>query len=173
MVVDSEVERIPKKGRIPSGTESTQGSAISQRQVPEIPITSEPELELSVSSSNRNKSNSKGSNRQINEQLQAVLHSLQKKDWEILPHIHQGVISSWNILKKILKEQEIVKYYNGWNPLSSKPQIERIKEWHNKKREASKEQAPLASTSKQQSSHPPQQGKKNKRKNRRKPYSPS
>ncbi|MBW0502811.1 hypothetical protein O181_042526 [Austropuccinia psidii MF-1] len=35
-----------RKGKIPSGTESTQGSALSQRQVPEMPIISEPELEL-------------------------------------------------------------------------------------------------------------------------------
>ncbi|MBW0523731.1 hypothetical protein O181_063446 [Austropuccinia psidii MF-1] len=35
-----------RKGKIPSGTESTQGNAISQRQVPEMPIISEPELKL-------------------------------------------------------------------------------------------------------------------------------
>ncbi|MBW0562631.1 hypothetical protein O181_102346, partial [Austropuccinia psidii MF-1] len=50
MEMDSEEELIPqkgkRKGKIPSGTESTQGSAISQRQVPEMPIISEPELEL-------------------------------------------------------------------------------------------------------------------------------
>ncbi|MBW0467729.1 hypothetical protein O181_007444 [Austropuccinia psidii MF-1] len=35
-----------RKDKITCGIESTQGSAISQRQVPEMPITSEPELEL-------------------------------------------------------------------------------------------------------------------------------
>ncbi|MBW0538785.1 hypothetical protein O181_078500 [Austropuccinia psidii MF-1] len=35
-----------RKGNIPSGTEATQGSVLSQRQVPEIPMISEPELEL-------------------------------------------------------------------------------------------------------------------------------
>ncbi|MBW0543709.1 hypothetical protein O181_083424 [Austropuccinia psidii MF-1] len=35
-----------RKGKIPSGTESTQGSALSQRQVPEMPMISEAALEL-------------------------------------------------------------------------------------------------------------------------------
>ncbi|MBW0585053.1 hypothetical protein O181_124768 [Austropuccinia psidii MF-1] len=56
-----------------------------------------------------------------------------EKDWEMLPQIHQRVINSWNILKKILNEEEIVRYSNGWNPLSSKPQIKKIKDWCNKK----------------------------------------
>ncbi|MBW0587745.1 hypothetical protein O181_133867 [Austropuccinia psidii MF-1] len=95
------------------------------------------------------------------------------KDWEMLPQIHQGVMNSWHILKKFLKEEEIVKYSNGWNPLSSKPQIKKIKEYHAKKKEATKEEAPVASTSKPQVNPLPQEGKKNKKKNWRKPYSPS
>ncbi|MBW0554650.1 hypothetical protein O181_094365 [Austropuccinia psidii MF-1] len=82
-------------------------------------------------------------------------------------------MNSWNILKKFLQEEEIVKYSNGWNPLSFKTKIKNIKEWHNKKREVSKEEAPVASTSKPQASQDPQEGKKNKKKNWRKPYSPS
>ncbi|MBW0521136.1 hypothetical protein O181_060851 [Austropuccinia psidii MF-1] len=65
------------KGKIPSGTESRQGSALSQRQVPEIPIISEPELEISMSDSNRYKSHSEGSDRHLNEPVQTVLHSAQ------------------------------------------------------------------------------------------------
>ncbi|MBW0508915.1 hypothetical protein O181_048630 [Austropuccinia psidii MF-1] len=95
------------------------------------------------------------------------------KDWEILPQIHQGVMSSWNILKKFLKEVEIVIYSNGWNPLSSKPKIKEIKEYYFKRKGARKEKAPLASTRKHQVNQPPQEGKKNNKKNRRKPYSPS
>ncbi|MBW0588205.1 hypothetical protein O181_127920 [Austropuccinia psidii MF-1] len=96
-----------------------------------------------------------------------------EKDWEMLAQIHQGVMSSWNILKTFLTEEEIVVYSNGWNPLSSKPQIKRIKEYHSKKKEASKEGGPGASTSQPQANQPPQEGKKNKKKNWRKPYSPS
>ncbi|MBW0590907.1 hypothetical protein O181_130622 [Austropuccinia psidii MF-1] len=70
-------------------------------------------------------------------------------------------------------KEEILVYSNGWNPLSSKPQIKKIKEYHSKKREASKEEAPVASTSKPEVNKPPQEGKKNKKKNWRKPYSPS
>ncbi|MBW0580978.1 hypothetical protein O181_120693 [Austropuccinia psidii MF-1] len=54
----------------------------------------------------------------------------------MLPQIHQGVMNSWHILKKFLKEEEIVRYSNGWNPLSSKPQIKKIKEYQLKKEEA-------------------------------------
>ncbi|MBW0499993.1 hypothetical protein O181_039708 [Austropuccinia psidii MF-1] len=68
-----------RKGNIPSGTESIQGSALSQRQVPEIPMISEPELELSMSNSNRYKSHSEGSDRHLHEPVQEVLHSLQRQ----------------------------------------------------------------------------------------------
>ncbi|MBW0593153.1 hypothetical protein O181_132868 [Austropuccinia psidii MF-1] len=95
------------------------------------------------------------------------------KDWEMLPQIHQGVMNSWHILKRFLTEEEIVIYSNVWNPLSSKPQIKKIKEYHSKKREASKEEAPVASTSKPQGNQPPHEGKKNKKENWRIPYSPS
>ncbi|MBW0465057.1 hypothetical protein O181_004772 [Austropuccinia psidii MF-1] len=91
----------------------------------------------------------------------------------MLPQIHQGVMNSWNILKNLPIEEEIVRYSNGWNPLSSKPQIKKIKEYHSKKREESKQQAPVASTSKPQENKLPQEGKKNKKNNRRKPYSAS
>ncbi|MBW0537499.1 hypothetical protein O181_077214 [Austropuccinia psidii MF-1] len=90
----------------------------------------------------------------------------------MLPQIHQEVMNSWNILKRFLKEEEIVRYSNNWNPLSSKPQNKKIKDWHNKKREASKEEAPEPSTRKPQGSQPPSEGQKNKRKNWRKPYYP-
>ncbi|MBW0531090.1 hypothetical protein O181_070805 [Austropuccinia psidii MF-1] len=68
-----------KKAQNSSETEITQGCAISQRQFTEIPIIPEPELELRMSHSNRDKSYSEGSHRPINEPLQAVLHSLQRK----------------------------------------------------------------------------------------------
>ncbi|MBW0538450.1 hypothetical protein O181_078165 [Austropuccinia psidii MF-1] len=90
-----------RKGKIPSGTESTQESAISQRQVPEMPIISEPELELSISKYKRYKSHSEGKNRHLYEPVQTVLQSVQGQDWEMLPQIHQGVMNSWHILKKI------------------------------------------------------------------------
>ncbi|MBW0518590.1 hypothetical protein O181_058305 [Austropuccinia psidii MF-1] len=91
----------------------------------------------------------------------------------MLPQIHQRVMNSWHILKIFLKEEEIVRYSNGWNPLSSKPHIKKTKEYYAKKREASKEEAPVASTSKPQANKLPQEGKSNKKKNWRKPYSPS
>ncbi|MBW0540699.1 hypothetical protein O181_080414 [Austropuccinia psidii MF-1] len=91
----------------------------------------------------------------------------------MLPQIHQGVMNCWNILKTFLKEEEIVRYSNGWNLLSSNPQIKKSKEYHSKKKEAIKEEAPVASTSKPQANPLPHEGKKQKKKNWRKPYSPS
>ncbi|MBW0528397.1 hypothetical protein O181_068112 [Austropuccinia psidii MF-1] len=72
---------------------------------------------------------------------------------------------SWHILKKVHKEEEILKYSNRWNQLESNPQIKNIKDWHNKKGEESKIEAPIASTSKPQASQPPQEGKKKKKNN--------
>ncbi|MBW0563964.1 hypothetical protein O181_103679 [Austropuccinia psidii MF-1] len=96
-----------------------------------------------------------------------------EKNCKRFPQIHQGVMNSWHILKTFLKEEEIVRYSNGWNPLSSKPQIKNIKEYHSKKKEETKEEAPVPATSKPQVNPLPQEGKKNKKKNCRKPYSPS
>ncbi|MBW0522187.1 hypothetical protein O181_061902 [Austropuccinia psidii MF-1] len=42
-------------------------------------MISEPELELSMSNSNRYKSHSEGSDRHLHEPVQAVLHSLQRR----------------------------------------------------------------------------------------------
>ncbi|MBW0516967.1 hypothetical protein O181_056682 [Austropuccinia psidii MF-1] len=139
------------KGKIPSGTEYTQGNAISQRKVPEISIISVPELEL----------------------VQAVLHSVQGQG---LGNVVTNTTRSDELLahpEKIFKEEEIVRYSNGWDPLSSKPQIKKIKEYHAKEREESKEEAPVASTRKPQSNQLPQERKKKKKKNWRKTYSPS
>ncbi|MBW0556189.1 hypothetical protein O181_095904 [Austropuccinia psidii MF-1] len=68
-----------RKSKIPSGKEFTQGSDLYQRQVTELPIISEPELELSMSESNRYKIHSEGSNRHLHEPVQAVLHGVQGK----------------------------------------------------------------------------------------------
>ncbi|MBW0505221.1 hypothetical protein O181_044936 [Austropuccinia psidii MF-1] len=91
----------------------------------------------------------------------------------MLPQIRQGVMNSWHILKQFLKEEEIVRYSNGWNPLSSKPQMKKIKEYHSKKREARNKEAPVASTNKLQVYQTPQEGTRKRKNNWRKPYSPS
>ncbi|MBW0531462.1 hypothetical protein O181_071177 [Austropuccinia psidii MF-1] len=74
-----EPSRGKRKVKIPSGTESTKGSALSQRQVPGMPMISLPELELSMINSNRYNSNSEGSDRHLHEPVQAVLHSVQRQ----------------------------------------------------------------------------------------------
>ncbi|MBW0525652.1 hypothetical protein O181_065367 [Austropuccinia psidii MF-1] len=112
-----------RKRKIPSGTEFTQQSAISQMQVPEILVIFEPELELSMSHSNRKKSHPEGSDRHIHEPIQAILHSLQR---QILGNVAKNTPRSDEILahhQRFFKEEEIVKYSDGWNPLLSKPQI--------------------------------------------------
>ncbi|MBW0590733.1 hypothetical protein O181_130448, partial [Austropuccinia psidii MF-1] len=72
-------------------------------------------------------------------------------------------MSSWHILKRFLTEEEIVRYSDRWNPLSSKPQIKNIKEYHAKKKEAKKEEATVDSTRNPQASPIPQEGKKKKK----------
>ncbi|MBW0586432.1 hypothetical protein O181_126147 [Austropuccinia psidii MF-1] len=49
----------------------------------------------------------------------------------------------------------------------------KIKEYHAKEKEATKEEAPVASNSKPKGNPLPQEGRKNKKKNWKKPYSPS
>ncbi|MBW0573568.1 hypothetical protein O181_113283 [Austropuccinia psidii MF-1] len=73
----SDTSKGKRKGKIPRGTESTQGSSISQKQLPEMLIISEPELELSMRNSNRYNSHSEGSNTHIHEPVKIVLHYVQ------------------------------------------------------------------------------------------------
>ncbi|MBW0571290.1 hypothetical protein O181_111005 [Austropuccinia psidii MF-1] len=145
------------KGNIPSGTESTKGSALSQRQVPEMPMISEPELELRMSNSNRYKSHSEGSDRHLHEPVQAVLHSVQRQGM-------RNVASNTPRSDEIMAHPQNV-YSNGWNPLSSKPQIKKINKYHSKKEGHKQGRSPEASTSKPQASQPLQKGKKKKKKN--------
>ncbi|MBW0472369.1 hypothetical protein O181_012084 [Austropuccinia psidii MF-1] len=135
-----------KKGRIPSGTESTQGSAISKRKVPDMPIISEPELKLSMRNYNRDKFHSEGSNSHSYEPVQAVLHGVQGQ-------------RLGNVAKDPPRSDELLEHSQ--------------KDWNNKEREERKEEAPVASTRKPQAKNPSQEGKKNKKKNLRKTYSPS
>ncbi|MBW0593733.1 hypothetical protein O181_133448 [Austropuccinia psidii MF-1] len=102
-----------RKEKIPSGTESPQGSALSQRKVPEMPIISEPELELSMSDSNRDKLHSEDSNRHLNEPVQELLQSVKGQE---LGNVATNTPRSDELLahpQKYLKEEEIVRYYNG------------------------------------------------------------
>ncbi|MBW0526414.1 hypothetical protein O181_066129 [Austropuccinia psidii MF-1] len=68
-----------RKGKIPSGAESTQRSAISQRQGLEMLIISESKLELGMSSSKMDKSSSVGSDGHPHEPVKTVLHSVPEK----------------------------------------------------------------------------------------------
>ncbi|MBW0505551.1 hypothetical protein O181_045266 [Austropuccinia psidii MF-1] len=123
-----------RKRKIPSGTESTQGSAISKRQVPDMPMISEPELELSMINSNRDNLHSEGLNRHLYEPVQALLHGVQGQGFG---NVATNPLRSDELLaypEKFLKEEEIVRYSNGWNPVSSKPQIKKIKEYYSKKK---------------------------------------
>ncbi|MBW0470394.1 hypothetical protein O181_010109 [Austropuccinia psidii MF-1] len=87
-----------RKGNIPSGTESTQGSGIYKKQVPEMPIISEPELELSMSNSNRYKSHAEGSDRHINEPVKAVLHNHSGKSDEARMNLEYDIKSEIGLI---------------------------------------------------------------------------
>ncbi|MBW0519911.1 hypothetical protein O181_059626 [Austropuccinia psidii MF-1] len=115
-----------------------------------MPIISEPELELSVSNSNWDKSHSEGSNRHLYEPVQAVLHGVQGQ------RLGNVAIKPPRSDELLAYPEKIVRYSNGWNPLSSKPQIKKMKEYHAKNREESQEEDPLACTSKPQAKQNPQ-----------------
>ncbi|MBW0499024.1 hypothetical protein O181_038739 [Austropuccinia psidii MF-1] len=66
-----------RKGKVPGGTESAQGSTISKRQVSDMPMISEPEFKIRIGNSNRDKSHLQGSNRHLYEPVQALLHGIQ------------------------------------------------------------------------------------------------
>ncbi|MBW0516957.1 hypothetical protein O181_056672 [Austropuccinia psidii MF-1] len=100
------------KGKIPSGTESIQGSAISQSQVPESLIISEQELELIMSSPNRYKSHSEVSDRHIHEPVQVLPHGVEGQELGNVatnPPRSDALLAHYKIL---LKEKEIVRYSN-------------------------------------------------------------
>ncbi|MBW0593141.1 hypothetical protein O181_132856 [Austropuccinia psidii MF-1] len=132
-----------RKGKIPIQTESTQGSALSHRKLPEMPMISEPELELSMSNSNRCKSHSEGSVIHLNESVQAVLHSVQG----------QG---PGNAATNTPRSDEPLAHPQ------KVPQRE-IKEYHSKKKEATKEEAPVSSTSKPKPTHFPKKGRRTRK----------
>ncbi|MBW0589276.1 hypothetical protein O181_128991 [Austropuccinia psidii MF-1] len=116
-----------------------------------------------MSNPNRDKSHSERSNRHLYQPVQTVLHSVQGHR---LGNVATNPPRSDELLaypENSLKEEVIVRYSNGWNPLSSKPQIKKIQEYHSQEKEASKEEAPVASTSKPQSTQLPQEGKKKKK----------
>ncbi|MBW0585052.1 hypothetical protein O181_124767 [Austropuccinia psidii MF-1] len=68
-------------------------------------------------------------------------------------------MNSWHILNEFLKGEEIVRYSNEWNPLTSKPQIKKIKGYHAKKGEESKQDGPVASTTSLKSTNFPKKGR--------------
>ncbi|MBW0493116.1 hypothetical protein O181_032831 [Austropuccinia psidii MF-1] len=118
-----------------------------------------------MSNPNRDKSHSECSNRHSYQPVQTVLHSVQGHR---LGNVAINPPRSDELLaypENSLREEVIVRYSNGWIPLSSKPQIKKIQEYHSQKKEASKEEAPVSSTSKPQSTQLPHEGKKKKKRN--------
>ncbi|MBW0505962.1 hypothetical protein O181_045677 [Austropuccinia psidii MF-1] len=126
-----------------------------------------------MSNSNRYKSHSEGSDRHIHEPVQDIIHGVQGEQLENVATNPPRSDALLAYPENLFKEEAIVRYSNGWNPLSSKPELKKIKEYHSKKRKASKEEVPVASTSKPQVNQSPQEGKEKKKMNWRKPYSPS
>ncbi|MBW0593690.1 hypothetical protein O181_133405 [Austropuccinia psidii MF-1] len=161
-----------RKGNICSGTESTQVSALSQRQVLEMPIISEPELEISMRNSNRYKSHSEGSHGHLHEPVQAVLHGVQgQRLGNVASNIPRSdeLLANPEIVPQRGGDSQILKSMKSTFIQGSNKKYQGV---HAKKKEEAKEEAPVAPTSKPQANPLPQEGKKNKKKNWRKPYSP-
>ncbi|MBW0485248.1 hypothetical protein O181_024963 [Austropuccinia psidii MF-1] len=160
---DSEVELIPQEGK--DRAQSTQESALSQRQVPEMPMISEPELELSMSNSNRYKSHSEGSDRHLHEPVRTVLHSVQGKELE-------NVATNTPRSDELLEHPQKVSQRGGNSEILQWMESTIIQTSNQKyqgvpfqKEEVAKEEVPVASTGKCQSNPLPQEAKKNKKKN--------
>ncbi|MBW0534966.1 hypothetical protein O181_074681 [Austropuccinia psidii MF-1] len=139
-----------RKDKILNGKEYTKGSAISQREVPEIPFICDPEFELSIIHSKKDKLHSHGSDRNVHYSVKTVFHNLQRqrlensatnspRSDEVLPHPQKFPKGGANI--KILQwmESTIIQTSN-----------QKKNYWDNKKREGRKEEAPVASTIKPQ-----------------------
>ncbi|MBW0515338.1 hypothetical protein O181_055053 [Austropuccinia psidii MF-1] len=101
----------------------------------------------------------------MHEPLQAVVHIIQRQI--------QGN-SATNTLRRneILETPPEISEGEGNNKIVQwmestivQNSNKKIKEWHNTKRETSKQEAPVASTSKPQVNQPPQEGKKKNKKN--------
>ncbi|MBW0463335.1 hypothetical protein O181_003050 [Austropuccinia psidii MF-1] len=161
-----------RKDKIPSGTEYTQGSAISQSKVPEMPIISEPELELSMRNYKRDKLNSEGSYRYINEPVQTVLHGVQGQ--------RVGKIATNPPRSGELPEPPEKVHQRGgnsdilqWMEITSirTPNIKH-KGMEQQKEGGKKGRSPSSFYQKATSQKPHQGGKKNKKKNLRKENSP-
>ncbi|MBW0499173.1 hypothetical protein O181_038888 [Austropuccinia psidii MF-1] len=139
-------------------------------QVPEMPIICEPELELSMSNSNRYKSHSEGTNTHSYEPVQVVLHGVQVQGLENVatnPPRSDELLENPKKIPQIGGNSEILQWMESTIIEESN---QKIKEYHAKKREASKEEAQVASTRKPQANQLPQGGRKNKKKNWTKPY---
>ncbi|MBW0527989.1 hypothetical protein O181_067704 [Austropuccinia psidii MF-1] len=125
-----------------------------------------------MSNSNRYKSHSEGLNRHLDEQVQTVLHSVQGQGLDNVatnpPRSHELLAHPEKIPQRG-GNSEILQWMES---IIIQASNQRYKVQCQKK-EASKEKAPVASTRKPQANQLPQEGKKNKKKNWRKPYSPS
>ena len=138
-----------------------------------MPMISEPELELSMSNSDRYKAHSKGSNRHLHEAIQTVLHSVQGQRLG-------NVASNTPRSDELLAHPEKVPQRGGNSEILQWMESTIIQTSNQKdqgvscqKEGGNQEEAPVASTSKPQANQLPQEGKKNKKTNWRKPYSPS
>ncbi|MBW0505988.1 hypothetical protein O181_045703 [Austropuccinia psidii MF-1] len=125
----------------------------------------EPELELSMSSSNRYKSNSEGSDRHLHEPVQAVLHCVQRQGLGNVatntPRSDEPLAHPQNLPQRG-GNSEILQWVESIIMQTSNQKyqgVPRQKEGGNQGR------SPIASTSKPQTNTLPQEGKKNKKKN--------
>ncbi|MBW0589698.1 hypothetical protein O181_129413 [Austropuccinia psidii MF-1] len=114
-----------------------------------------------MSNSNRNKTNSEGSNRHLYEPVKEVLHGFQEKKIGNFATDPPRSVKPLSYSQKAPQRGGNSYIIQWWSTLSSKHQIKKIKEWCSKQREESKEEALMASTSKPKASPPPQEGKRN------------
>ncbi|MBW0504194.1 hypothetical protein O181_043909 [Austropuccinia psidii MF-1] len=137
-----------------------------------MPMISEPELELSMSNSNRYKSHSEGSDRHLHEPVQAVLHSVQRQGLG-------NAASNTPMTDELLEHPQKAPHRGGDSDILQWMESTVIQASNQKdqgvplQKEGGKQGRSPSSVYQKASSQPiSQEGKKNKKKNWRKPYSP-
>ncbi|MBW0472394.1 hypothetical protein O181_012109 [Austropuccinia psidii MF-1] len=151
------------KGKFPSGIKSSEGSAISQRKVPEASIISEKELELSLCNSNKYKSHTEGSNRHIHEPVQTVLHHVQGQglgNFATDPPRRDELLVPPESVPQRGGNSKILKWMESTITQTSNQKGQGVPY---QKKEESKEEAIIASTSKPQVRKSSKEGKKKKK----------
>ncbi|MBW0583164.1 hypothetical protein O181_122879 [Austropuccinia psidii MF-1] len=70
-----------------------------------------------------------GSSRDIPVSVQELVYGSKQKEWELLPSLWIGTMSSYLQVKKFMGPEKTEELLKGWTPMSCKGQVQQIKAW--------------------------------------------